>query len=240
MSKRELCRRYAFFLMALVVGAFGVSLVTRSTLGVNSVACFSYVTSVYFPVTMGTITIAFNALMLVGQLFLFTKDERRMQLINLMMQVPAICVFGVMVDIWMYILKDLPTYNYAFKMGMLLIGSLVIALNIAMQTTASVAMLACDAFVLRLSQHINKKMGNVKLCYDLILVGTAAAMSFICSGFTEIVGIREGTVIGAIIVGPLAQRWLPIVGVFKGWLDPDGRAARAEAAKAAAQAEAAK
>lgn len=228
MSKRELYRRYAFFICALIVGAFGVTLVTRSTLGVNSVACFSYVISVYFPVTMGTITISFNACMLIGQFFIFTREQRRRELVNVMLQVPAICIFGVMVDIWMWLLSDLPLYNYAFKMGMLLIGSAIIALNIAMQATASVTMLSCDAFVLHLSRRIQKKMGRVKLCYDLILVCSAALMSLCCSGFTEIVGIREGTVIGAIIVGPLAQRWLPLVGVVKPWLDPDGRAARAE------------
>lgn len=226
MSKRELYRRYAFFVCALIVGALGVTMVTRSTLGVNSVACFSYVSSVYFPVTMGTITISFNACMLLGQLFIFTREQRRREMVNLLLQVPAICIFGVMVDFWMWALADLPLYNYAFKMGMLLLGSVIIALNIAMQATASVTMLSCDAFVLHLSRRIGKKMGRVKLCYDLLLVGSAALMSLYCSGFTEITGIREGTVIGAIIVGPLAQRWLPVVGIFKPWLDPDGRAAR--------------
>ena len=59
-GKAELIRRYIVFLLGISIGALGVTLVTRSTLGVNSVACASYVTSVYFPVTMGQVTIAFN------------------------------------------------------------------------------------------------------------------------------------------------------------------------------------
>lgn len=222
-SATELVRRYIVFFTALVVGAFGVTLVTRSTLGVNSVACFSYVTSVYFPVTMGTIVIAFNSLMLVSQLFIFTKEQRKTELVNLILQVPAIFVFGLMVDVWMYVTQDFHPDAYWIKMAALLIGSAIIALNIALQATASVTMLACDAFVRYLALRINKKLGNVKLVYDLLLVASAAAMSLICSDFTEIVGIREGTVIGAVIIGPMVQIILQRLGFLKNWCEYDLR-----------------
>ncbi len=216
-STSELVRRYCVLFSALIVGAFGVTLVTRSTLGVNSVACFSYVSSVYFPVTMGMVTIAFNACMLLGQWLIFTKEQRRSELINLLLQVPVIMVFGLMVDVWMYLTRDLILDAYWQKMVVLLVGSLIIALNIALQAIASVSMLACDAFVRFLAQRIQHRLGSVKLCYDLLLVASAAAMSLICSHFSEIVGIREGTVIGAIIVGPLVQVWLSRLVFVKRW-----------------------
>ena len=224
MSKNELIRRYIVLFSALIVGAFGVTLVTRSTLGVNSVACFSYVSSVYFPVTMGMVTIAFNASMLLGQWLIFTPAQRKTELVNLILQVPVIVVFGLMVDVWMYLTRDLLLDAYWQKMVVLLVGSLIVALNIALQAVASVSMLACDAFVRFLALRINHRLGTVKLCYDLLLVASAALMSLICSNFSEIVGIREGTVIGAIIVGPLVQVWLPWLQGLKRWCDPNHRA----------------
>ena len=39
MQAKEITRRYIVFFTALTIGACGVTLVTRSHLGVNSVAC---------------------------------------------------------------------------------------------------------------------------------------------------------------------------------------------------------
>ena len=75
MSKQELFRRYIVFFLALTIGACGVTLVTRSHLGVNSVACLSYVSSIYLPVTMGTVVIIFNLSMLILQFFLYKRVE---------------------------------------------------------------------------------------------------------------------------------------------------------------------
>ena len=98
MGKAELIRRYIVFFVGISIGAFGVTLVTRSTLGVNSVACASYVTSVYFPVTMGQVNIAFNLFMLISQLVIMTKAQRRAQWVMVLMQIPAFVVFGLLLD----------------------------------------------------------------------------------------------------------------------------------------------
>lgn len=215
MHKSELARRYTVFMLAMVIGSFGVTLVTRSLLGVNSVACFSYVTSVYFPITMGTVNILFNLTMYVSQFFILTGEQRRRELGNLLLQIPAMILFGVMLDVWLWITDSLVMVNYAMALTILFIGSVLIAVNIALQATASVAMLPCDAFVRKLAARLQKRLGSLKLIYDLFLVGTAAIMSLVCSGFTEIVGIREGTVIGALIVGPITQVALRFMLPFK-------------------------
>lgn len=215
MHKSELARRYTVFMLAMVIGSFGVTLVTRSLLGVNSVACFSYVTSVYFPITMGTVNILFNLTMFVSQFFILTGEQRRRELGNLLLQIPAMILFGVMLDVWLWITDSLVMVNYAMALTILFIGSVLISVNIALQATASVAMLPCDAFVRQLAARLQKRLGSLKLIYDLFLVGTAAIMSLVCSGFTEIVGIREGTVIGALIVGPITQVALRFMLPFK-------------------------
>lgn len=218
-GKAELIRRYSVFLSALIIGSCGVTLVTRSLLGVNSVACFSYVTSVYFPLTMGTVNILFNATMLVSQFFVLTAKKRHEEFYNIILQVPALIVFGLMIDVWMYVTEDLVMSNYFMALAILLIGSVLVAVNISLQATASVAMLPCDAFVRHLATRVQKRLGSIKLIYDLFLVITAAIMSLMCSNFTEIVGIREGTVIGALIVGPIAQFALRYLGSIKAFCE---------------------
>lgn len=218
MQAKEITRRYIVFFTALTIGACGVTLVTRSHLGVNSVACLSYVSSVYLPVTMGTVVILFNLSMLISQLFLYKKTELKLHLINLLLQIPAFFFFGILVDIFMFLTKNFNPDFYALEFAALLFGSILIALNIALQATANVTMLSCDAFVKVLAEKINKKLGSVKLIYDVILVATAAGIALIFSHGSEITGIREGTVIGAIIIGPLVQLMYPRCAFLKEWI----------------------
>lgn len=223
MSKAELTRRYCVLMLGMMVGALGVTLVTRSTLGVNSVACFSYVTSVYFPITMGMVNILFNCSMLLAQFVIMNRAERRVQFINVLMQIPAMILFGFMIDVCMYFTRDFHPdtmpYGYAMCFLTFVVGSIIIAINIVLQVIGNVAKLPCDAFVMILSSHINKKLGIVKLSFDAFLVITAAIMSLVCSGFSEIIGIREGTVLGALMIGPLVQLFLPYFGFLNRWID---------------------
>ncbi|WP_294567010.1 DUF6198 family protein [uncultured Succinatimonas sp.] len=218
MSKQELFRRYIVFFLALTIGACGVTLVTRSHLGVNSVACLSYVSSIYLPVTMGTVVIIFNLSMLILQFFLYKRVELKYHLMNLLLQIPALFFFGVLVDIFMFLTKNFNPDFYLVEFAALIFGSILIAFNIALQATANVTMLSCDAFVKVLAEKINKKLGSVKLIYDVILVASAACIALIFSHGTEIQGIREGTVIGAIIIGPLVQLMFPRCAFFKRWI----------------------
>lgn len=223
MGKAELVRRYTVFLLAMIVGSFGVTLVTRATLGVNSVACFSYVTSVYFPITMGMVNILFNCSMLISQFFVMNAAKRRVQLVNVLLQVPAMVLFGFMLDFWLYVTEDFHPenmpYGYAVCFITFFVGSVIIALNIVLQAIGNVAKLPCDAFVMILAARINKKLGWVKLAFDAFLVITAAIMSLLCSGFSEIIGIREGTVLGALMIGPMIQVLMPYFAFFTRWID---------------------
>ena len=218
MSKQELLRRYIIFFTALTIGACGVTLVTRSHLGVNSVACLSYVSSIYLPVTMGTVVIIFNLSMLLLQFLLYKKTEIKSHLMNLLLQIPAFFFFGILVDIFMFLTRNFNPDLYLYEFTALIFGSILIALNIALQATANVTMLSCDAFVKVLSEKINKKLGSVKLIYDVVLVASAACIALFFSNGTEIKGIREGTVIGAIIIGPLVQLMYPHCAIIKKWI----------------------
>lgn len=211
MSKRELIKRYCVFLLGISIAAVGVTLVTRSTLGVNSIACASFVISSYFPITMGVVTIAFNIAMMALQFFLYPLSQWRMRLGNIMMQIPAMIVFGLLVDVVMFLTQDFHPENISYLSCFLtfLSGIVIISINIVLQSTANVAMLPCDAFVIKLAQVKKWRMGIVKLSYDLSLVALAAAISLWCSNFSSIIGIREGTILGAVLIGPTVQFILP-------------------------------
>lgn len=52
MSKKELLKRYVFFIIGLFVNAFGVSFITKAQLGTSPISSIPYTLSMGFPLTM--------------------------------------------------------------------------------------------------------------------------------------------------------------------------------------------
>lgn len=218
-SRNELIKRYLVFLLALICGAFGVVVVTRADIGTNSVMCMSYVTSVYFPITMGTVTILLYLALVIIQYIMFTPQERKDELVSLLMQMPSLFIFGLLVDLFMFLTSgiDFKAWGYAGQLATFVIGSVIIGFNIALQAVASVAKISSDAFVILIAERLNKRIGSIKLIFDLVMVLMAAAISLFSTNFTTLTSIREGSFIGLFIVGPSIQLFLPHLGIFRRW-----------------------
>lgn len=220
MKANQLVRRYFVLFIALSLAGFGVALTTKAEIGISSLASTAYVISVYFPVTMGVMLIVFNVLSLVLQPPLMSKEERKAQFVNMMLQIPALFAFGLFVDFFMWVMQDFnpSDFGYIVCLAIFILGSVITAINIILQAIADVAKIACDAFVIVLAKRFNFNLGRVKLVFDAAFVVAAAIISLICSGFSEIIGIREGTIIGTIIVGPCVTLLSPYFKFVENWI----------------------
>ena len=79
----------------------------------------------------------------------------------------------------------------------------------AFQTKANVVMLPNDGLVVSYSRYKHYCLGKVKLLFDMSLVIVAVVVSLWQSNFSEITGVREGSIIGSLLVGPIVQFLLP-------------------------------
>lgn len=217
-NKGELLRRYCVFMIGISLGALGVTLYAKAALGVNSVACASYVFSYYFPITMGMMSIILYGLMMLGQFFLYPKEQRRTAIVNMILQVPAIIVFGLLVDLATYLTSDFIPEQIGYWCCLLccVISSIIIALCITFQTKANVVMLPSDGLVVMYAKHKHYSLGKVKLVFDMSFVIVAVVVSLWQSSFSEITGVREGSIIGSLLVGPIVQFLLS----YFNFLDP--------------------
>ncbi|GKX68355.1 YczE/YyaS/YitT family protein [Inconstantimicrobium mannanitabidum] len=199
MTKKELFKRYAFFTMGLFVNALGVSLITKAQLGTSPISSVPYTLSKGFPLTMGTFTFFLNMILIIGQILLQKKDFEKIQLV----QIPVSVLFAYFIDFTMGMLSFLNPNTYILKVVFLLIGCSILALGISMEVIANVVMLSGEAFVKALSSKLDKEFGTTKVSFDITLVLTACIVSLIL--FRRIAGVREGTIIAALIVGLIAR-----------------------------------
>lgn len=196
----EKVKRYLVFLLGLFVNSLAVSIITKASLGTSPISSIPYVLSLNFPFTLGNFTIFFSVFLIVLQLFILRKNFK----LEHLLQIPISVVFGYFIDATMVLLGWLDPQQYWLKIVTLLIGCLILGVGVYMEVLANVAMLPGESFVRAVSSTWHFEFGTVKIIFDTSMVVIAAVMSFVLSH--ALMGVREGTVIAALLVGFIARK----------------------------------
>lgn len=227
MSRTEILKRNIVFLIAVFLGGFGVATVTYAHLGTTPISSANYVFSLHTPLSLGGTTFVFNMILIVLQLFLFGKEYVKKHALIISLQIPVTFIFAAAIDGGMYLLLQVFTDDpeallYGYKLVFMAAGSLIIALGVSLQVCADVAMVSGEAFVKALAMRLEKDFGTIKLFFDCTLVTIAIVSSLIFTGFTGVEGVREGTLFGALAIGPTVKILLPRLKKFtEPWFTKD-------------------
>ncbi len=195
----EKAKRYLVFLAGLFLSSFGVSLITKADLGTSPISAIPYVLSLRFPFTLGEFTIAFSLLLVLLQLALLRRRFRPEDLL----QIPISVAFGCFIDLTMELLWFVDPQHYGLKAIFLLLGCCVLAAGVWLEVAANVAMLPGESFVRAVVAVFRTDFGMTKVCFDVSLTVIAVVLAFALSGWLQ--GVREGTLVAALLVGFLAR-----------------------------------
>ena len=192
-------KRYLLFLVGLFVNALGVSLVTKASLGTSPISSIPYVLSLNFPFTLGNFTIFFSILLIILQIIILRKNFK----IANILQIPVSIAFGYFIDLTMYLFFWVNPQNYFVKIIALLTGCAVLGFGVYLEVVADVVMLPGESFVRAIVQTWKANFGTTKIIFDTSMAVIAAILSFVFSG--KLNGVREGTLIAALLVGFIAR-----------------------------------
>ena len=195
----EKLKRYLIFLVGLFVNSLGVSLITKANLGTSPISSIPYVLSLNFPFTLGNFTIFFSIFLIVLQLIILRKNFK----LEHILQIPVSIIFGYFIDLTMILFSWVNPEAYIMKIVYLLIGCLILGVGVYMEVLADVVMLPGESFVRAIVLTWKTNFGTTKICFDVSMSVIAAVLSFVFAG--RLAGIREGTVIAAILVGFIAR-----------------------------------
>lgn len=186
-------------LIGLIVTALGLAVCVRADLGISPITTLAYALNRAFPaLSLGTYVFFQHVVFFILTLALLRRGFKPFQLL----QLPCSFVFGYFVDVWEMLLRRLTLNTYPSRIILLLLGCVIVALGFSLVYTSHVALEANTAFLNALSLRTGKPYGTLKTITDVIIVIMAAAVALIF--LRTVVGIREGTVIAALIVGPIA------------------------------------
>ena len=187
------------FTIGLFIMALGVSLSVKADLGVTPISCVPYVFSTFFPFSLGQTTIAFNCFFVLMQICILRKNFQLVQLL----QLPAVAILGFFIDFTATLLVPLQPASYADQMGLLLASCVILALGVYLVVNARVICIPGDGLVVVISDTFTKNFGKTKISFDSLMVLTGVLSSLLL--IHDLVGIREGTVIAALLIGFFVQ-----------------------------------
>lgn len=207
-------RRLVLLLLGMVIMSFGIALSVRSDLGTTTISSLPYVLSLISPLTLGTASILVNSGLVLLQFLIL---RRRFQAIQLL-QIPVLLAFGVFNDVALWATEWIGHSAYWQQWILVLAGIVLLGVGICFQIAGQSIMIAGEAAVLTISSELSRILGQrrlfafgyVKIAFDVLLVSSAAILAVSFLG--ELVGVGEGTVAAAVLIGYTVKRLQPLLG----------------------------
>lgn len=221
--KKTTVYRALFYILGLLVLALGLTLNTKTGLGVSPIISLAYSTSEIFHQNFGNMTLALYSLFVVAEMLLHLIRENRrrkgapkalvhagkrdLKLVLLMdfLQIPLSLVFTRFLNLFLVFLPDLYSdgksslKEMAMRVVMLLLAIVLTGIGAAMSLNMRVIPNPGDGIVQAISDHIRKSVGFTKNCVDLTSIALTSVLSLSLTG--HLVGIGLGTVLAMIGVG---------------------------------------
>ena len=169
MTAEEKIKRYIVFTIGVLINSFGISFITKASLGTSPISSVPYVLSLRFEPTLGEFSFVLNMIFIILEIALLRGRFEKIQLLQIVVNV----VFSYFIDFSMLLLGGLNPVNYVIKLVFLLIGCAILAFGITLEVFADVILVPGEGIVNAIAVTFKKQFGSVKVGFDVTLMATA-------------------------------------------------------------------
>ena len=205
MNLKEFNRYFIYFLSLFII-SLGASLSIKANLGTSPLICLPYVCSLITKFSVGEVMFVFTIIFILIQVVLLRGDFEKRQYLQLIIGT----IFSFFVDFSLMLVSFVNPVGYVNQMVLLLFSCIVVAFGVLLEIQTEIVYLPADGVIVAISKVLKREFSSVKPFVDTSMVVMAAILSLVFLGY--LAGVREGTIISAIIIGP-------IVKVLKKYLD---------------------
>ena len=147
----------------------------------------------------GTTSFFFSVLLVIIQIILLKDLFPRIQYFQVVMGL----AFSVFMDFSLFLVDFLNLTDYLSQITILLLSCVVIAFGVLLEVKTELVFLPADGFIVAFAKAYKKEFGKIKPFIDVSFVLITIILSIVFLG--HLAGVREGTVISAIIIGPIVR-----------------------------------
>ena len=189
-------KRIIFYLIGLVIMAFGISMAIRADIGVAPGSTIPYAVSKLTPLSIGQCSSLFHVVCMLAQLAITRRPS-----LKLVFQLPLAYLFGLMIDVF-YLLLDVTLPGYILSVLFVTAGLFVFSLGIRIIVGADILLAPPDGIAQAFGNIFGWPMSKSKLAFDIAVTAFTAVLTLILASDLFLV-IGAGTLICAIGTGPV-------------------------------------
>lgn len=167
-----------------------------------------------FGIKVGTVSIIINCSLVAVQ-FLIQKKEFRLVKI---LQVPLAILSGVIVNIMYYNIFTFEVDSYMFRVVLLFLSYTGLAVFIGAMTTLDIISMPLESLCYAVEKRYGIAFSKLRMSADIICIVASLSMSLV---FGLSLKIREGTIIGFFLLGPLMGLCMKLEKKIFAWKIPE-------------------
>lgn len=211
MKQRQLLIiRWILTILAVILNALGVAFITTAGLGTVPATSIPNVLAITVPrFTIGEYLFVLSLIQIGIQIALLKKDFPVTQFSQL---IPSV-ILSYFVDFFLLALSRLPVSNYGARLVVLLIGTVILAFSIALEVKVDLIYLPLDGMNKAIAEKTGKSFDLIKTLADCVMVGIAVVMILIARH--GLYGVREGTIIAALVAGYIVKLFSKLMEPWK-------------------------
>jgi uncharacterized membrane protein YczE len=185
------------YLLGNFILALGIAFTVKSDLGLSPINTLPYVVSKASGIGLGSmVTVIYSSLVFIQILILF----KRFRVINLL-QIVISVIFGYFVSLSEAVLSSASPVNYAVRLIFFAVGLLLIGFGIMLYLASDIMPQPPEGLMLTVQQKSGWKFSNIKIGFDCVMLALAVITALLTG--TGLSGIREGTVVSALVLGKI-------------------------------------
>lgn len=200
---RNFISRSFTLLMGVVILAWGVVFSIRSNLGTSPVSSVPFAYSYIIPLSVGTLTVLFHTIMIFMQYLVLKKDFHWTRWLQILVG----AAMGIFIDLILMLTANWQAHHYLTQFIFCLFSCILTAIGVCLILKANLVNLAIEGFYQAISLRFKISFSRCKTIGDIGMVSLAILSALICT--QNIIGVREGTIITALLVGTIVKWIMP-------------------------------
>ncbi len=188
--------RWLSYGLGMMVLALGITLNTKTGLGVSPIISVAYSAAQIFSLNFGDMTFVLYVLFVIVQLFLRSRSEW----VATLLQIVVSLMFSRLLNLFDALIPyHCAEHSLAANLVLLVIAIFLTGLGVAMTVNMRLVPNPGDGIVQAIAEKIGRDQGFTKNVFDIGCVCATVAVGLCCAG--KIIGIGIGTIAAMVGVG---------------------------------------
>lgn len=177
--------------------ALAITFMLKAAVGVGAFDALTQSISILSGIQVGTVSMILNLSFVLGQ-FVILKNKFEF---HRLLQIPLSVLIGILVNFFYYnLFANVELNSYIASMVVYILALVLAAFSVSMVMALNLVTFPMESLCLALTKKVPLNFAVIRQVADILYVAVSVALTFT---FNLPPSVREGTVIGMLIFGPL-------------------------------------